>query len=169
MHEVKNELKARNLTYEEWVEAVKLEREYYNLALSNVSIDSINNFIRQSKIKYDWFEEAFGDWDHLDPEYRIKMRKTGPIDPVESLRKIKTPTLWFLAQNDENVPYELSEPRIKLALYEAGNKDFEIITLPNVKHNFILEGENGEFKYTDGYWDKMAEWLIDHNFTKIQE
>lgn len=165
MHEIKNELAAKELTKQEWVEAVKLERNYYNLALSDVSIDSINSFIRNARIKYDWFEKAFNDWDHLDPEYRIKMRETGPIDPVESLRKITVPVLWFLADKDENVPYELSEPRIKLALEEAGNEDYEVITIKGVTHNFILQNEDGSLKYVDGYWDKMADWLKKHGFT----
>ncbi|MDX1545077.1 MAG: prolyl oligopeptidase family serine peptidase, partial [Christiangramia sp.] len=126
MHEVKNELANKNLTKQEWVQAVKFEREFYNLALTDVSIDSINSFIRNGKSKYEWFEKAFPDWDHLDPEYRIKMKETGPVDPAESLRNVRVPTLWFLAKNDENVPYDLSYPRIKAALKEAGNEDYEI-------------------------------------------
>ena len=165
MHEIKNELAAKNLTRQEWVKAVKLERDYYNLALTNVSIDSINSFIRDARKKYDWFEEAFDGWDHINPEYRIKMRETGPIDPAESLRKITVPTLWFLADKDENVPYELSEPRIKLALEEAGNEDYQVITIHGVTHNFILENKDGSFRYVDGYWDKMAEWLKKRGFT----
>ena len=165
MHEIKNELAAKDLTKQEWVKAVKLERDYYNLALTDVSIDSINSFIRNARMKNDWFEKAFDGWDHLNPEYRIKMRETGPIDPVESLRKITVPVLWFLADKDENVPYELSEPRIKLALEEAGNEDYQVITIKGVTHNFILQNEDGSLKYVDGYWDKMADWLKKHGFT----
>lgn len=168
MHEVKNELAEKDLTKQEWVEAVKLEREYYNLALTDVSIDSINSFIRNARIKYEWFEKAFNDWNHLDPEYRIKMKETGPVDPVESLRKISVPTLWFLADKDENVPYKLSEPRIKLALEEAGNEDYQVITIKDVTHNFILQNKDGSFKYVDGYWDKMAGWLKKRGFTKTE-
>ncbi len=167
MHEVKNELALKDLTKQEWVKAVKLERDYYNLALSEVSIDSINSFIRNARNEYNWFEKAFNGWDHLNPEYRIKMRETGPIDPVESLRKITVPVLWFLADEDENVPYKLSEPRIKLALEEAGNEDYEVVTLKGVKHNFILHNKDGSAKYTDGYWSKMADWLQKHGFVKI--
>lgn len=166
MHELKNELASKDLTKQEWVEAVKLERDFYNLALSDVSIDSINSFIRNARIKNDWFERAFDGWDHLDPEFRIKMRETGPIDPVESLRKITVPVLWFIADKDENVPYELSEPRIKLALEEAGNEDYEVITVKGVRHNFFIQNEDGSFKYVDGYWDKMADWLKKHGFAK---
>lgn len=166
MHEVKNELALKALTKQEWVEAVKLERVYYNLALSDVSIDSINSFIKNARNKYNWFEKAFNGWDHLDPEYRIKMRKTGPVDPVESLRKITVPVLWFLADEDENVPYELSEPRIKLALEEAGNEDYQVITIKGVKHNFIFRNKDGSSKYVDGYWDKMADWLQKRGFIK---
>lgn len=165
MHEIKNELAAKDLTKKEWVKAVKLERDYYNLALTDVSIDSINSFIRNARMKNDWFEKAFDGWDHLNPEYRIKMRETGPVDPVESLRKITVPVLWFLADKDENVPYELSEPRIKLALEEAGNEDYQVITIKGVTHNFILQNEDGSLKYVDGYWDKMADWLKKHGFT----
>ncbi|MEB8346761.1 alpha/beta hydrolase [Flavobacteriaceae bacterium KMM 6898] len=166
MHEIKNELAEKDLSKQEWVEAVKLERAYYNLALSNVSIDSINSFIRMARSKYDWFEDAFNGWDHLDPEYRIKMRETGPIDPVDSLRNITIPVLWFLADEDENVPYALSEPRIKLALEEAGNEDYQVVTIKGVKHNFILQNKDGSSKYVDGYWDKMADWLQKRGFTK---
>lgn len=166
MHEVKNELAAKDLTKQEWVEAVKLERDYYKLALSDATLDSINSFIRDARTKRHWFTRAFGDWNQLKPQYRIKMKETGPIDPAESLRKITVPVLWFLAEKDENVPYELSLPRIKLALKEAGNENYEIITIKNASHNFILEDQDGNPKYVDGYWDKMASWLIKNRFTK---
>lgn len=164
MHEVKNELAVKDLTKLEWGDAVKFERDFYNLALSDVSIDSVNSFISSARTNKDWFERAFADWDHLNPEYRIKMRKTGPVDPAESLRKITIPVLWFLAEKDENVPYELSEPRINLALEEAGNEDYEVVTIKDVRHNFILQNEDGSFKYADGYWNKMAEWLEERGF-----
>ncbi len=166
MHEVKNELAEKDLKKQEWVDAVKFERAIYNMALSEVSIDSINSFIRNARNEYAWFEKAFQGWDHLNPEYRIKIKKTGPVDPVESFRKITVPVLWFLANEDENVPYELSEPRIRLALEEAGNEDYQVVTIKGVRHDFIFHSKDGSSKYVDGYWDKMADWLQTRGFVK---
>ncbi|MFA0963367.1 hypothetical protein AB9P05_16305 [Roseivirga sp. BDSF3-8] len=78
---------------------------------------------------------AFGGWDHLDPEYRINVKETGQVDPAESLRQVTVSTHWFLAEKDKNVPYELSELRIKLALEEAGIEDYEVVTIEGITRN----------------------------------
>jgi uncharacterized protein len=166
MHELKNELTSRELTKKELVEALRLQRDFYQLALSSAPIDSINSFLNNAQNKYDWFHKAYGNWNRLTPEYRIKLNETGPVDPVESLRQVTVPTLWFLAEEDENVPYDLSKLRINLALEEAGNEDYQVITLKGAKHNFITQNEDGSFKYVDGYWNKMAEWLKEREFIK---
>ena len=167
IHEIKNELPA-NLTDEELVEVIRFEREFYQLAVDGKSLEEVNEFITSISNKgLGWYDKVFKNLKMMKSERWTKIKKTAPIDPAEYLRFASdVPILWFLAEEDENVPYSLSKPRLEVALDEAGNKDFEIITIPGVGHNFLKQYEDGSLKYVDGYWNKMAEWLNQRGFTR---
>lgn len=166
IHEIKNEL-PEELTLKERVEAIRFERKFYNMAIDKKPLDSVNALLVKGRKKYSWFPALYGDTKKISPDYWEKVQKTAPLDPVKYLRQVgEIPVLWFLAENDENVPYSLSLPRIRVALKEAGNQDFEIVTIPNAKHSFLVLKEGGGFKYTDGYWDKMLAWLRERGIAK---
>lgn len=167
MHEVKIELKEKDLTPEQYTAAVRFERTIQDMAANNRSLEEINAYISEFRQAHDWYLKAFGDYRKMSPNYYVKLKKSGPIDPVDYLRKIDNiPILWFLAEYDENVPYDLSKPRILDALAEAGNQDYELITIPKARHNFLVETEDGKMKYADGYWDKMLDWLTDRDIAQ---
>ncbi len=166
MHEVKNELKEKDLTDDEYIKAVRFERTIQDLAGDNAPLSNINDYIHSFKISNSWYPKAFGDYNGMSPEYYEKLKKSGPIDPINYLRKVSDiPVLWFLAEKDENVPYELSKPRLKDALDEAGNKYFELITIPGANHSFLVYTSDGKMKYALGYWDKIISWLQNHGIT----
>lgn len=165
IHEVKNELKEYDLTDREYREAVQFERQIQYMAKEYCSLQQVNKYI-DSMRTHQWFAKVYDDWDGVSEKRWIKMRKTGPVDPAIYLRKVgDIPVLWFLADEDENVPYELSKPRIKVSLEEAGNMDFEIVTLFGANHAFLVPAPNGSMKYADGYWNKMIAWLRSHHIT----
>jgi dienelactone hydrolase len=162
IHEVKNELMQEDLTDSEYIQVIRFEREIQRLVAENKSLEEINAFIDKMRDK-NWFSKVYGDWKGVSKNRLIKMRETIPVDPAVYLRRVgNIPVLWFLADKDENVPYELSKPRIKTALKEAGNKDFEIVTLSGANHAFFVQSEDGSRKYTEGYWDKTISWLKKH-------
>lgn len=160
MHEVKIELREKELTEEEYIQAVRFERTLQDMAAADSSLAAVNEYIRRVRRENDWFSKAFGDYDSMSPNYWIKLKKSGPVDPIPFLRQVSDiPVLWFLAEEDENVPYALSRPRLEVALAEAGNRDFEILSLPGANHAFLVSAPGGGLRYTDGYWTKMIEWL----------
>jgi len=170
IHEVKNELKEKDLIDEEYIKAVRFERTIQDMAGDNMPLPNINDYIHSFKISNSWYSKAFGDYNGMSPEYYQKLKKSGPIDPVDYLRNVSDiPVLWFLAEEDENVPYELSKPRLKDAMEESGNKDFELITIPGAKHSFLVYTPDGKMKYADGYWDKMISWLQNHGITAVDK
>lgn len=167
IHEIKNELPREDLTDPEFVQAIRFERKIQEMASEKKSLAEVNAYIRETREKNTWFSKAFGDYKEMNPDYWEKMKKSDHIDPVVHLRKVSDiPVLWFLAQKDENVPYKLSKPRLEVAFEEAGNEDFELVTIPNANHSFLYYTPEGKLEYADGYWDKMISWLIAHDIAK---
>lgn len=166
IHEIKNELKEYELTEQEYREAVKFERHIQYMVNEDYSLQKANRYIDSLRSR-EWFVKVYDDWNGISKNRWVKMKKTGPVDPAVYLRKLANiPILWFLAQEDENVPYELSKPRIKGALEDAGNNNFEIVTIPEANHAFFVTTDNSSKKYTDKYWGKMVSWLRKYDIIK---
>ena len=100
------------------------------------------------------------------------IRLNAAYDSVDSVRKIYVPILWFLADNDHNVPTAISGPRLRQAFDDAGNHDATLIVLKNAAHGFVstTTGNNKDFAkqshFAAGYWDTMAQWLKARGFAK---
>jgi len=98
------------------------------------------------------------------------IRLNTAYDSVDSIRKIHVPILWFLADNDHNVPTAISAPRLHQAFDDAGNHDATLIVLKNAGHGFTstTTGNNKDFAkqshFAAGYWDTMAQWLKARGF-----
>jgi dienelactone hydrolase len=98
------------------------------------------------------------------------IRLNAAYDSVDSVGKIHVPILWFLADNDHNVPTAISAPRLRQAFDDAGNHDAGLIVLKNAGHGFTSTptGNNKDFAkqshFAAGYWDTMAQWLKAHGF-----
>ncbi|HEY5992774.1 MAG TPA: prolyl oligopeptidase family serine peptidase [Candidatus Udaeobacter sp.] len=106
------------------------------------------------------------------PRGRNWIRLNAAYDSVDSVRKIHVPILWFLADNDHNVPTAISAPRLRQAFDDAGNHDATLIVLKNSAHGFMSTstGNNKDFAkqshFASGYWDTIAEWLKGRGFAK---
>jgi dienelactone hydrolase len=100
------------------------------------------------------------------------IRINAAYDPIDSISLIHVPILWFLADRDHNVPTELSASRLRQAFAAAGNRDAQVIVLPDASHGFMSTptGNNREFAkqshFAAGYWDTMAQWLQARGFTR---
>ena len=109
MHEVKIELKEKKLTEEEYRQAIVFEQTVQDMAARNETLEAVNAYIHQTRKANAWFEKAFGNYHEMNAAYYIKLKQSGKIDPVDYLRKVNNiPVLWFLAEEDENVPYKIS-------------------------------------------------------------
>jgi len=100
------------------------------------------------------------------------IRLNAAYDSVDSVRKIQVPVLWFLADNDHNVPTAISAQRLRGAFDDAHNRDATLIVLKNASHGFMSTptGNNKDFArqghFASGYWDTIAEWLKARGFAK---
>ncbi len=151
-------------------EAEIKEAQIFNITTSDMAsrgapLDSI--YTEYLKIKEKpWSSYTFPVGSPKDSPWWTWYKLNGDTDPVESLKKITQPVLWFLGRLDRNVPSEKSAPIIKNALLDAKNKDFKVVMLENTGHGFMY-GKTGfmntDFQeskyYVPGYWDTMAKWL----------
>jgi uncharacterized protein len=100
------------------------------------------------------------------------IRLNAAYDSVDSVRKIHVPILWFLADNDHNVPTAISASRLRQAFDDAGNHDATLIVLKNAAHGFLSTptGNNKDFAkqshFAPGYWDTMGQWLKARGFAQ---
>ncbi|HXI12407.1 MAG TPA: dienelactone hydrolase family protein [Thermoanaerobaculia bacterium] len=99
------------------------------------------------------------------------VQRNAKYDAAAILQNVRIPVLWFLADNDHNVPSGASAPRIAAALREAGNQNATVVMLKNATHGFLhsTTGNNSEFatasRMAPGYWDEMQRWLRRNRFS----
>src|SRR5262245_40144737 len=68
----------------------------------------------------------------LTPWYRFLLT----YDPYPTLKRIKRPVLVMNGERDLQVPYEENLSAIQAALEAGANKDYMIVHLPNLNHQF---------------------------------
>jgi fermentation-respiration switch protein FrsA (DUF1100 family) len=98
----------------------------------------------KEQLRFQYFTDLKSDfWDHHnEAEVREHVRSDSDrvqfvdTDPVESLRKLSIPGLWFFGGRDVNVPVELSIERLR-ALAATG-KPFEYKLFPELGHELSL-------------------------------
>jgi uncharacterized protein len=105
-----------------------------------------------------WFATAYGDWKEIRAPWWRQQQVNARYRPALDLARHPVPTLWLLADRDENVPYAASVA----ALVEAGLPAdmLTVATVTGASHGFfVAAGDDGGVRYTDEYWPVMAAWL----------
>ena len=87
-------------------------------------------------------------------------------DPAETWKKITCPVLALFGGLDLQVSVLQNEEPVRLALTEAGNKDFEIKVFPKANHLFqeAKTGSTSEYsvlkkEFIDGFLDYILDWI----------
>lgn len=112
-----------------------------------------------------WFDLTFGDdWRHVDPDAWQRRVVNSQLDPAETAARLGIPVLWFLADQDQNVPYEESLTSIESAATKA-EANVTVVTIHDAPHSFLVADADGRVHYTDHYWPEMADWLREQGFT----
>lgn len=90
-------------------------------------------------------------------------------DPAPDWAQTTVPVLAIFGSKDLQVDAEQSIPGLEAALTEAGNTDFEIVTLPDANHLFqvtetgaISEYETLPNEFTPDLIPTIIDWLEDH-------
>jgi pimeloyl-ACP methyl ester carboxylesterase len=90
-------------------------------------------------------------------------------DPAPALQKTKCPVLALNGEKDLQVPPKQNAPLMRKALQEGGNKDFDIIELPELSHLFqhcvsCLPGETRaiEETFAPEALAAISTWVLKH-------
>jgi uncharacterized protein len=89
--------------------------------------------------------------------------KTGPVDTLESWRKVKCPVLLVYGQRDKLVPVDESIAQIEAALDGTGASTTAWIA-PRAEHNLTVTPQRGEpffwWHAAPGIVDSVAAWIL---------
>jgi Dipeptidyl aminopeptidases/acylaminoacyl-peptidases len=125
--------------------------------------DSILGHVTDSKMPlwmlrlyFSWRTRAQGDTPFIDRLY----------DPVQTMQKLQTPSLWMLGGEDSSAPtpWTLRE----LEKLQAAGRPVQYRVFPAADHGIMtfVKQENGERRYTGlepDYYPMQIAWLREHN------
>lgn len=155
-HEIREEWRAEGLSVEVIEPAFRFWLELHRLAREKASLEEARKLTEEA-VRKPWFEPAFGDWFELDSGWWERHVANMQLDPGEDVAKLAIPVLWFLAEEDENVPYAASLRSLETA--QESNPELKVVTVHGAAHSFVVTAAAGPPRYTDEYWQVMAEWL----------
>jgi dienelactone hydrolase len=168
LHEIEWEAREKDLSESEISEGMAVARVAMSLMARGASTEEYDEAMKPYRSRDSW-PDNFPLIDER-PRGQNWIRLNAAYDSVDSVRKIHVPILWFLADNDHNVPTAVSAPRLQQAFDDAGNHDAALIVLKNAGHGFTSTrtGNNKDFAkqshFAAGYWDTMARWLKARGF-----
>jgi uncharacterized protein len=103
-----------------------------------------------------WRERSYGDTPYIDRVY----------DPVQTMQKLQTPSLWILGGEDSSAPtpWTLRE----LEKLQSGGRPVRYHVFPGADHGIMtfVKQENGERRYVGvepDYYPMQIAWLRAHN------
>lgn len=162
LHEQTEEWRAAGLSAGEIAPAAALWQSLMQAARqgrSRAEAQALVDGQRQAK----WFDKAYEGWDQVGPAWWSQQQVDTHYDPMADLQRHPVPTLWFLAERDENVPHAASVA----ALHDADLSDdlLTVVTIAGAPHSFLVTEADGSVHYTHDYWPRMAAWLHARGFT----
>lgn len=134
-----------------WLELHRLAAEGAALTQANTLLDSAKN--------QPWFAQTFGEWESIEAAWWQRHVANMELEPADDAAQLDIPVLWFLAEKDQNVPYESSHAALQNA--KGVNPQLELITVQDSPHSFLMQGADGKLRYTQKYWPVMSAWLRD--------
>lgn len=155
-HEIREEWRAEGLNEDVIAPAYDFWLELHQLAAEQASLDEARELADEAA-RQPWFEPTFGDWLELDTGWWERHVANMQLEPAEDVAELSIPVLWFLAEEDENVPYEASMTALKGA--RESNRKLKVVTVHDAPHSFVVTDDDGAPRYTHEYWQVMAEWL----------
>ncbi len=90
-------------------------------------------------------------------------------DPVPALQQTKVPVLAMSGEKDLQVPPKENLPLIRKALEDGGNKDFKVVELPGLNHEFQhcyaglpAESRAIEETFAPDAMNTLSDWILQH-------
>ncbi|HET6556981.1 MAG TPA: alpha/beta fold hydrolase, partial [Prolixibacteraceae bacterium] len=91
------------------------------------------------------------------------------VVPADYNEKLTCPVLYLIGTNDMLVPAKVNQEAIRQALTKAGNKDYKIVELVGLNHNFqeckigsIKEASTLEQTFSPKALEQITQWIEDH-------
>lgn len=84
---------------------------------------------------------------------------------IPHLERFAGPVLWFLAEQDENVPLVSTRAALERAFAAAPGTDHEVVVLEGALHSFLIATPEGPPRFASGFFDRMAAWMGERGFS----
>lgn len=162
LHERSEEWRAAGLSPGEIEEAAALWRALMAAAAQGRTRDAAQALV-DARRDAPWFAKAYEGWDQIGPAWWGRQRVDTRFDPVADLQRHPVPTLWFLAERDENVPHAASAAALRAA--DLPDDLLTVVDVADAPHSFLVTEADGRMRYTYDYWPRMADWLQARGFT----
>lgn len=162
LHEQTEEWRAAGLSADEIDQAAALWRALMDAAehgRSRAEAQALMDAQRPAP----WFAKAYEGWNEVSPAWWRQQQVDTRYDPVADLQRHPVPTLWFLAERDENVPYTASVAALHGA--DLPKNMLTVVSVANAPHSFLITEADGSIHYTNDYWPRLSAWLQARGFT----
>lgn len=156
-HEQESDWRAAGVAEADIRPAAELWTRLNDLARRGGSRKQAQRLLAEAQNKA-WFKATYGDWGTVDPGWWRRLVSNAGLNPAETAGKLRIPVLWFLADQDQNVPYAKSRAAVAAAAEQPGT-DITLVTIHNAPHSFVVTESDGSRHYTNRYWPAMADWL----------
>jgi pimeloyl-ACP methyl ester carboxylesterase len=116
-----------------------------------------------------WYRAAFGDGPISARWSDLWWRWVGEnfaISPVPFLERLDLPVLWFLAEDDENVPLVPSWIALRAAFAASPGEDETLVVIPDANHAFLVEEPDGGLHYARGFFERKRAWLAERGMSR---
>lgn len=170
LHEVRQELRAEGLRGLELDHAMHLRREVYEMAMRGDRITATDALV-EPYLEESWYRIGFGEgpisrvWS-LE-SWRWKQRNHA-WTAIPYLEKLDRPVLWFLAEEDENVPLVTTRAALERAFDESPGENQEVVVIEDATHSFLVTTPDGTPRYASGFFDRMGRWLEELGISDIE-
>lgn len=167
LHEIRQEARAEGLSGIGLDHASALRRELYGMAVNGESLAATDAIV-EPFLDEPWYRVAFGEGPVSASWSERWWRWAGtnfPVAPSPYLRDLSLPILWFLAEEDENVPMVPSVVALNDAFDASPGRDETLVVIEDSVHSMLVRGPSGGFRYVDGVWSRMRAWLAARNLS----
>lgn len=167
VHEVRQENRQEGLEGIELDHATTLLEEIQRLATGGRPLAATDALVAPY-LEEPWYRTAFSEGPISARWSRTWWRwgaKNWPIGPEPYLARLDLPVLWFLAEDDQNVPLVPSRAALDRAFTASPGTDETVVVIENADHGFFVTDPDGTRRYTSGYFSRLRTWLTDRGFT----
>lgn len=161
LHEVRQELRAEGLRGLDLDHAMDLRNAVYELAIAGRPMAAADSLVAPY-LTEPWYVKAFGDGSistRWSQDFWEWAGRNLPVSAIPQLERFHLPVLWFLAEQDENVPLVATRTALERSLNVANRADREVVVLEDALHSFLVPQANGPPRFSPGYFSKLAAWL----------